>query len=156
MRVRRDYRGWDPTDPLDPEAESVLVFLERLPAGGWLRDVGHLEACIDEHGVVSAQVSLGDARELYLQAGDGWDRVLWTCPSGRTHEWTWRERETPADLRALLGGRGVERKALLRRRRVGLRLVVDGRTLATTEGKLRLALLRRLGIRLSEKDEPAL
>jgi hypothetical protein len=26
MHVVRDYRGWAPDDPLDPEAESVLTF----------------------------------------------------------------------------------------------------------------------------------
>lgn len=49
---------------------------------------------------------------MHLQAGDGSDRVLWTCPSGRTYEWTWQAQETPGDLDALLAGRGIERATL--------------------------------------------
>lgn len=155
MQVRRSYEGWDPADPLDPQAESVLGFLERLAGSGRLSAADDLNAQIDEYGVVTAEVGVRGGRELFLQAGDGWDRVLWTCPSGRTFEWIWCERETPRDLEALVDGRGVERTTLLRTGRVAVELVVDGRTVAI-EGRLRLALLRRLRIRLHEKDEAAL
>jgi hypothetical protein len=155
VRVRRDYVGWEATDALDPEAESVLSFLERLATSVHLSSVGEIVALIDEYGVVTADVPVGTTTQFFLQAGDGWDRVLWTCPSGRIYEWTWHERKTPEELEALLGGRGVERTTLFRQRRIGVRLVVESRTLAT-DGRLRLALFRRLGIRLRDRDEPAL
>ena len=113
-------------------------------------------AHIDRYGVVTSTISLDRRAELYIQAGDGWNRVLWTCPSGRVHEWSWHEPATPEDLDALVAGRGVERTAWLGSRLAGVRLVVDERTLATSAGRLRLAVLRRLGIRVRERDEPAL
>jgi hypothetical protein len=156
VRVRCDYDGWDPADRLDPGAESVLSFLERLAKGRLLSDSEDILASIDEYGVLRATVPCGTSSELFLQAGDGWDRVLWTCPSGRRHEWSWEDDETPADIDALLAGRGVERTTMLRSRAIAVELVVEGRTLATTEGGLRLSLVRRLGVRLRTKDEPAL
>jgi hypothetical protein len=156
VRVRRDYKGWDPSDPLDPEAESVLAFLDRLAVHPRSAEVDEVVASIDEYGVVRAEVPLGGSSELFLQAGDGWDRVLWTCPSGRTHEWTWRQSETRDDILALLAGRGVERTTLFRRWRVAVELVLDGRSLATAEGRLRLAVLRHLRVPLSHEDAPAL
>jgi len=153
--VRRAYDGWVEGDVLDPEAAAVLAYLDRLAdARPELADP--LAAHIDRYGVVTSTISLGRGSELFLQAGDGWDRVSWACPSGRVHEWTWHERATPDDLDALLAGRGVERTAWLGSRLAGSRLVVNDRTLATSEGKLRLAVLRRLGIRTRERDEPAL
>jgi hypothetical protein len=106
--------------------------------------------------MVQADVPIRGTTGLFLQAGDGWDRVLWTCPSGRVHEWRWSAHETPGDLIALLGGRGVERSPVFRGRRAAVSLVVGGRTLATPDGRLRLRLLRRLGVRLREQDAPAL
>jgi hypothetical protein len=156
MRVSCDYVGWDPAEPLDPEAECLLSYLDRLATSPRLSDVGEVVALIDEYGVVRAEIPVGTTTKVFLQAGDDWDRVLWTCPSGRVHEWPWDERSAPEKLEALLSGRGVERTTLFRNRRLGVRLVVDGRTLATTEGGFRLALLRRLGISLPERDEPAL
>jgi hypothetical protein len=152
--ARRDYDGWVEGDALDPEAAAVLAYLDRLAdARPELADA--LGAHIDRYGVVTSTISLSRGVELYLQAGEGWDRVLWTCPSGRVHEWTWRER-APEDLDALLAGRGVERTTWLGARLAGARLVVDDRTMAITEGRLWLAVLRRLGIRTRERDEPAL
>jgi hypothetical protein len=52
MHVVRDYRGWAPDDPLDPEAESVLAFLDQLSTKGILEEVGEVVARIDEYGVI--------------------------------------------------------------------------------------------------------
>ena len=156
MRVRRDYNGWDPSDPLDPEAESVLAFLDRLAVHARLAEVDEVVASVDEYGVIRATAPLGTDAELFLQVGDGWDRVLWTSPSGRTHEWTWRQRETPDDILALLAGRGRERTTHFRQRRVAVELVLDRRSLATSEGSLRLTVLRHLRVPLSHHDAPAL
>ncbi|HVF80005.1 MAG TPA: hypothetical protein VNA28_17060 [Solirubrobacteraceae bacterium] len=140
---------------LDPEAAALLAYVDRLadarPDGS-----DALTARIDAYGVVSSTIALCRGAELFLQAGDGWDRVLWTCPSRRVYDWTWRERETPEDLDALLSGRGIDRTSWLGQRLAGAQLIVEGRPLATSEGTLRLALLRRLGIRLRERDAPAL
>ena len=155
MGARRDYDGWVEGDVLGPEAAAVLAYLDRLAdAGPKLSDAP--AAHIDGYGVVTSTIFLDRGAQLFLQAGDGWDRVLWTCPSGRVYEWIWREPETPGYLDALLAGRGVERTAWLRQRLAGARLVLEDRTLATSEGKLRFALLDRLGIRLRERDEPAI
>ena len=154
MRLTRNYSGWDPSDTLDPAAESVLAFLERLAASGRLSSVGEVLASVDEYGVVQADVPLGGSCALFLQAGDGWDRVLWTARSGRVHEWTWNATETPDDVRALLDGQGVERTTLLGRRRVEVALVVRDRVVATSGGWWRRC-LRRV-VRSSERVEPAL
>lgn len=153
MVARREYDGWLEGDALDPEATAVLAYLDRLAE---IRpDLGDaLVARIDGYGVVTSTIALGRGVELFLQAGDGWDRVLWTCPSGRVHEWTWRARQTPEDLDALLAGRGIERTLWVGSRLAGALLAVDGRTLAAP-GKLRTGMLRRLGIGLREHDEPA-
>ena len=153
--ARREYDGWVENDALDPEAATVLAYLDQLvDAHPELADrvVAHIDGC----GVVTATLSLDRGAELYIQAGDGWDRVLWTCPSGRVHEWRWHEQATPEDLDALVAGRGAERTAWVGTRLAGVRLVADERTLATTEGRLRLAVLRRLPVRVHERDEAAL
>ena len=75
MRVVRDYRGWAVDDPLDPEATSVLAFLDDVAAGGTLTDIDELVATIDEYGVVRVDLPVGTA-SLFLQAGDGWDRII--------------------------------------------------------------------------------
>jgi hypothetical protein len=156
VRVRRDYKGWDPGDPLDPEAESIFAFLDRLAVTPGLAEADEVVASIDEYGVVHTELPVGTSSELVLQAGDGWDRVLWTSPSGRTHEWTWRESETPYVLAALLAGRGVERTTFFWRRRVAVELPVDGQSIAMAEGGLRLTVLRQLGVPLSHHVAPAL
>src|SRR3712207_5686378 len=101
MRVVRDYQSWDPDDPLDPEPESVLAFLDQLATSGTLTDVAEAVARIDEYGVVYVDVPVG-AASLFLQAGDGWDRVIWTTPSGRAYEWRWDLVRSPAQLSALV------------------------------------------------------
>ena len=154
MRLTRDESGWDPADKLDPEAKSVLAFLERLAGDARVSHVGEVVALVDKYGVVRSEIRLGGNRELFLQAGDGWSRVLWTARSGRVHEWTWSVTETPNDLRALLDGHGVERTTLLGRRRVEVALIVQDRVVASSGRWLR-SLLRRV-VRLSERVEPAL
>lgn len=153
--AQRDYDGWAEGDELDPAAAAVLAYLDSLAdARPELADA--FLAHIDRYGVVTATIALGHGAELYLQAGDGWDRVLWTCPSGRVYEWTWREQQTPGYLDALLAGRGVERTTWRGSRLAGARLVVDGHTLAATKRTLAtLPVLRRLA-RLRERGEPAL
>jgi hypothetical protein len=153
--ARREYDGWVERDALDPEAAAGVAYLDRLAeVRSDLADV--LVAHVDGYGVVTSTITLDRGVELFLQARDGWDRVLWTCPSGRVHEWSWRERETPKDLDALLDGRGVERTLWVGSRLVGALLVVEDRTLATAAGKLRLGVLRGLGTGLRQQDEPAL
>lgn len=155
MGARREYDGSVEDDVLDPEAAALLAYLDRL-ADARAAGSDALTAHIDAYGVVISTIPLDRGAELFLQAGDGWDRVLWTCPSRRVYEWTWRERETPEELDALLSGRGIDRTWWLGQRLTGAQLVVEGRPVATSEGKLRLALLRWLGIRLRERDAPAL
>jgi hypothetical protein len=152
--MRRDYASWNPSDKLDPEAEAVLAFLERLATHGRLSSVGEVVASVDEYGVVRADVPVGGNCALFVQAGDGWDRVLWTTRSGRVHEWTWSPTETPDDVRALLDGHGVERTTLFGRRPVEVALIVRDRVVATSGGWWR-PLVRRV-VRLSERVEPAL
>lgn len=155
MRVRREYDGWAEDDVLDPEAAAALAYLDRLADTGGLPS-GALAAHIDAYGIVTSTIRLDGGAELFLQAGDGWDRVVWTCPSRRVYEWIWRSQQTPEDVDALLAGRGVESTAWLGRRLAAARLMLEGRTLATAEGTLRVALLRRLGIRLRERNDAAL
>ena len=154
MRVVRDYRGWEPDDPLEPEPESVLAFLDELSASGTLREVDEVVARIDEYGVVYADVPVATA-SLFLQAGDGWDRVIWTAPSGRAYEWIWDELRGPDQVSALIDGRGVERLTYWRGRRLASELVVDGETLMTSGGLLR-GLLHRLGVAVAQRYESAL
>jgi hypothetical protein len=154
MRVVRDYQGWAPDDPLDPEAESVLAFLDQLSTRGLLEQVGQVVARIDEYGVVYVDVPLG-AASLYLQAGDGWDRVIWTTPSGRGYEWRWDLVRGPRQVSALVGGQGVERLTYLGRRRLASDLVADSETLASSGG-LRQRLLRRWVVGLTQRDQSAL
>jgi hypothetical protein len=130
-----------------------LAFLEQLAASRRLPEVGEVVACVDEYGVVRAEIPLEGNCELFLQAGDGWDRVLWTARSGHVHEWTWNPTETPDDVCALLAGQGVERTALLGRRRVDVALVVRNRVVAS--GGWRRRILRRM-VSSSERVEPAL
>jgi hypothetical protein len=156
MHLHRQYNGWDPSDPLDPEAEAVLSFVEDLACGERApASESQVVATIDEYGVVIVTVPIGDRSELFLQAGDGWDRVVWTCPSGRVFEWVWDD-QSPEDICALLDGHGVERTVLFGRRAVASQLVVNGKTLVTADGAARLAVLRRVGLGLTEKDQPAL
>ena len=122
--ARRDYDGWAEDNALDPEAAAVLAYLDRL-ADATPELSGALAAHIDGYGVVTSTISLHDGAQLFVQAGDGWDRVLWTCPSGRD-EPTWREREASDDLDGLLAGRGVERTAWLGHRRAGILRVRTG------------------------------
>jgi hypothetical protein len=140
---------------LDPEAAAVLAYLDRLTDTVAVPS-GALAAHIDRYGIVRSTIRLDGGAELFLQGGDGWDRVVCTCPSRRVYEWIWRKRQTPEDVDALLAGRGVESTAWLGKRLAGARLMLEGRTLATAEGNLRVALLRRLGIRLRERNDPAL
>jgi hypothetical protein len=152
--VRREYDGWPEGGELDRQAAALLAYLDRLADERPevpVEPVAH----IDEHGVVTATIALHGGAQLYVQVGDGWDRVLWTCPSGRVHEWTWRDEESPDDVDALLAGRGIERETLLGTRRLGAELLVGDRRLAATEGQLRLALVRLLGIRPRFKERPA-
>jgi hypothetical protein len=154
MQIVRDYRGWDPDDPLHLEPESVLAFLDQLPARGTFKDVGEVVAGIDAYGVVYVDVPLG-AASLFLQAGDGWDRVIWTTPSGQAYEWRWDVVKGPKQVFALLGGRGVELLTYLGGRRLASELVADGETLATSGGLLR-GVLRRLGLALATREESVL
>ena len=150
MRVIRDYGRWDPDDPLDREAESVLAFLEQ----GTLRHVDEVVARIDEYGTVYVNVPVG-AASLYLQAGDGWDRVIWTTPSRRAYEWQWDVVRGPGQVSALVDGRGVERLSYWGRRCVGSELVCDGETLASRGGLL-WPVLRRLGVASAQREVPVL
>lgn len=155
MGARREYDGWVEDDELDPEAVALLAYLDRLAEARPERPevpTAHIHA----DGVVTSTIPLDRGGELFVQAGDGWDRVLWTCPSRRVYEWTWRERETPEDLDALFAERGIDRTSWLGQRLAGARLVVEGRTLAAAEGRLRLALFRRLRMPLHERDDPAI
>ena len=154
MRVVRDYQGWAPNDLLDPEAESVLAFLDHLSTRGLLEEVGEVMARIDKYEVVYVDVPVG-AASLYLQAGDGWDRVIWTTPPGRGYEWRWDLVRGPKQVSALVDGQGVERLTYLGKRRLASDLVADGETLASSGGLLR-GLLRRLVLGLTQRDQSAL
>jgi hypothetical protein len=154
MHVVRDYRGWAPDDPLDPEAESVLGFLDQVSTKGILEEVGEVVARIDEYGVVYVDVPVGTA-SLFLQAGDGWDRVIWTTPSGRAYEWRWDLVRGPTQVSALVDGQGVERLTYLGRRRLASDLIADGETLASS-GALLQGLLRRWVVGLTQRDQSAL
>lgn len=153
MGVRRIYDGWLEGDELDRQAASVLAYLDRI--GETLDLQEEAVAHVDEYGVVTSTLSPPGDAQLYLQAGDGWDRVLWTCPSGRVYEWTWRDHETPDDVDAVLNGHGVERETWFGARRLGAELRVGDRRLAVADGCLRLALARVLGIRLRVKERRA-
>lgn len=133
-----------------------MSYVEQLVGDGRLDGVGvgEVVCTIDECGVVSVTVPVGVTTNLFLQAGDGWDRVLWTCPSGRTHEWLWRVGSTPLELDALLDGQGFERTTLFGARLAAVELVANGRTLAT-EGRLRSSVLRRFRVRLRVRQQPA-
>jgi hypothetical protein len=154
MRVVRDYQGWAPDDPLDPEAESVLALLDQLSTRESLEEVGEVVARIDEYGVVYVDMSVGTA-SLFLQAGDGWDRVIWTTPSGRAYEWQWDLVRGPKQVSALVDGQGVERLTYLGGRRLASDIVADGETLASSGGLLP-GLLRRWVVGLPKRDQPAL
>jgi hypothetical protein len=153
MIVRRDFRDWDPAEPLDPEAQGVLDLVDELARAGELAGVPEPVAKIDGYGVVCVDVLLDGKASLYLQAGDGWDRVLWTAASGHTYEWTWRGSAAPGQVRALLDGRGVERTTYLGRRRLVRELVVDGETVSSV-GRARRPIARVL--RLAARERPAL
>jgi hypothetical protein len=56
------------------------------------------------------------AGEVYLQAGDGWSRVIWRRHAGTACEWTWQAATTPALVQALLQDRAQERRLMLGRR----------------------------------------
>ncbi len=148
----REYRGWDADDPLDPEAESVLAFLDDLSASGILT-VGDVVARIDEYGVAQVDVPVAQA-SLFLQAGDGWDRVIWNTPARRPYEWQWDTVEGPKQVTALINGRGVERLTYWGGRRLASDLVVDGETLSSSGGLLR-GLLRRLDLAVVLREESA-
>lgn len=150
----RDYREWDADDPLDPEAESVLAFLDHLSAGGAPTHVDEVVARIDADGVVTADMPVA-AASLFLQAGDGWDRVIWTTPSGRAYEWQWDALRGPDQASALIAGRGAERLTYWGRRRIACELVVDGETLSSSGALLRGA-LQRLGVARALRNEFAL
>lgn len=150
MGVRRDYDGWSESDELDREAAALLAYLDCLA------DVSaglpsELAAQFDVYGVVTSTIALDGGAEVYLQAGDGCDRVLWTYPSGRTYEWTWRAQETPRDLDALFAGRHRARDAVPT---TPSRRPAD-RALAVADGRLRLAVIQRLGLRPGVQERPA-
>ena len=149
----RHYRGWNATDPLVPEAEAVLVFLEALSARGALAELGDVVAQVDEYGVVRAEMPVAEA-SVFLQAGDGWDRVIWTTPSGRAYEWQWDAARGPEHVSGLIEGRGIERVTYWGGRRLASDLVVDGRTLSSSGGLLR-GLLRRMGPAVARREAPA-
>ena len=69
-------------------------------------------ARIDEYGVAYVDVPVG-AASLFLQAGDGWDRVIWTTPPGRAYEWQWDLVRGPKQVSALVDGQGAERLTYL-------------------------------------------
>ena len=126
----------------------MIASLEQLPGDA-------VVVSIDEYGDGPDRSDVGTLDALFLQVANGRDRVLWTCPSGRTFEWTWDERDDAGRPRR--ADRGARRRAhdVLRRRRVAVALVVDGHSVAVAEGRLRLAALRRLALRLTERDDPA-
>ena len=72
MRLRIDYHGWEPADPLDQEAASVLRLLEQFAESRLQSEVGEVVASIDMYGVVQADVPVGNNSSIFLQAGDGW------------------------------------------------------------------------------------
>src|SRR3954454_13914694 len=153
MKLRIEYTGWDAEDALDGEAQALLDFPHRLAQSDRLREVDEVLASVDDYGVVRSEIRLAPPSTLFLQAGDGWDRVLLTAASGRVHEWTWRPAETPEQLYALLDGRGIERTTYLGSRRLATALVVDEQTLTATGAVCRP--LRRLPTR-RQYDAPAL
>lgn len=155
MRVTRQYDGWPPTEPLDATAEAVLDYLDVLAVREPPLPAEEVLARIDEYGVVTATVPLGARAELHLQAGDGWDRVLWTAPAGRVYEWTWREAQSPRDLDALLDGEGAERVFMLAGRTAGRSLERLGPEPRTLRGAgTRVGLMQRLGVPVEAVDRP--
>lgn len=134
MPVHRTYGEWDPADELDPEAQAVLDLVDALANEKRVPAVDELVASIDGYGVVSIDIPVAGQASLFLQAGDGWNRVLWTTTSGRTFEWTWREPAASQQIRALLDGRGTERATFVGRRRLTSALVVDGETVSVSGG----------------------
>ena len=130
----------------------MLDLVDELVERGRLPGVDDPVAVIDGYGVVIVDLSLGGKAALYLQAGDGWNRVIWTAASGHPYEWTWRDHAAPRQLRALLDGRGVERTTYLRRRRLASALVVNGEVVRSA-GVLRRPMARVL--RLSTLERPA-
>jgi len=150
VAVARDYQGWNPPDPLDPEVESALAFLDQLTDQ---QDISGSVAKIDAYGVVESEVALGSA-SLWLQVGDGWNRVIWTVPSGRSYEWEWDVLRGPQQVRALITGRGCERVAYLGKRRVTEELLLEGEALDASAALLG-PLLRRSGLGLEIRERPA-
>jgi hypothetical protein len=101
---------------LDPDARAVIAFLERISSGA---ESGAIEsdpivAGVDSYGVVTTTLATSYG-EIFLQAGDGWDRVLWTQPPEPPLEWPWDAR-APTILAALLRGELTERRTLVRGR----------------------------------------
>ncbi len=110
-----EYQGeWKPkVDELDAPAREVIGFLERIGSAGESRAIRSdpIVAQIDGYGVVTSTVATSYG-EIFLQAGDGWNRVLWTRSPNTTVEWSWDAR-APTILPALLSGELMERRTLV-------------------------------------------
>jgi len=113
-----EYQGeWKPrVAELDAPAQEVLGFLERVGSGREAQAIksNPLVAQVDEYGVVTSTLTTSYG-EIFLQAGDGWNRVLWTRSPAPTIEWPWDDR-APTVLAALLSGTLTERRTLVRGR----------------------------------------
>lgn len=156
MQLRFGYAGWDPAEPLDPDAAGAVRFLETLAAGGRLADTGEVVAGISDYGVVSACIPVDARCELFVQVGgDGWDRLGWTARSGRAYEWTWSPERGPVQVEALLDGRAIERRLLFGKRLLETSLIVNGESVDRA-GALLPRLVRRSGVPLRQQDVPAL
>jgi len=103
VRVSFEDDWADDVGVLDREAREVIAFLEALCAQPALAALvaGPVEVRVDLHGVVTTTLGLGVA-ELSLQAGDGWDRVIWRAPPAPPREWPWDDVQSPVVLRALM------------------------------------------------------
>jgi hypothetical protein len=137
MPVHRTFDEWDPADELDREAQAVLDLVDALADEGRVSATDELVASIDGYGVVSIDTPVAGQASLFLQAGDGWNRVLWTTASGRVFEWTWRQPAAGQQIRALLDGRATERTTFVGRRRLTSALVGKGETVSVSGGILR-------------------
>lgn len=106
---------WKPkVDELDPPAQEVIGFLERIGSGGEAQAIQSdlIVAHVDKYGVVTSTLTTSYG-EILLQSGDGWNRVLWTRSPAPTSEWP-RDARAPTVLAALLSGELTERRTLAR------------------------------------------
>ncbi len=102
--VEHDDPWTEDLEVLDDEALAVLAFLQRLGEPPFVGVIdGPIHARVDAYGVITSTVT-GPAGELYLQAGDGWNRAIWRVRPNPPCEWTWQTSTTPALAQALIRG----------------------------------------------------